>query len=334
MSYTQAEKMEIIKLVEASPLSANRTLQELKLAQSTFYDWYKKYQDHGYEGLANRYKKPNKIWNRIPDEERQRIIRVALVHPDKSPREVACMIIDKYDYFVSESSVYRILKAEGLVQSPAFRVISAADKFSDPTTRINELWQTDFTYLHVNEWGWYYLSTVMDDYSRYILAWKLCTTMKSEDVMATVELAIRKSGIRNVPVQLKPGLLSDNGSCYISKSLEKYLKRHKIWQTRGKPYHPQTQGKIERYHRSMKNILLLNIYHTPGELKRHIAKWVSKYNYERYHESLDNVTPADMYYGRAESILRRRSAIKKTTMLERRLKNFSKRIDLSYEKCY
>ena len=127
------------------------------------------------------------------------------------------------DYFISESSVYRILKAYDLVTSPVYTVISAKDKFKHPTTRINQLWQTDFSYLKVIDWGWYYLSTVMDDYSRYILAWRLCRTMMAKDVKKTLDMAIEWTGVEHVHVVHRPRLLSDNGSAYVSKELKHYL---------------------------------------------------------------------------------------------------------------
>jgi putative transposase len=114
-------------------------------------------------------------WNRIPDEVRDAVVKMALDRTDLSPRELAVTFTDEKRYFISEASVYRILKARDLIPSPAFIVIKAADEFKDRTTRPNEMWQTDFTYLKVTGWGWYYLSTVLDDFSRYIVSWRLCT---------------------------------------------------------------------------------------------------------------------------------------------------------------
>ena len=102
-------------------------------------------------------------------------------------------------------------------------MIKAADEFKDKTTAPNQLWQTDFTYLKVIGWGWFYLSTILDDFSRYIIAWKLCTTMKAEDVTSTLELALKASGLEQATVALRPRLLSDNGSSYISGDLAKWL---------------------------------------------------------------------------------------------------------------
>ena len=140
-----------------------------------------------------------------------------------------------------------------MIPSPAYIVIKAADEFREKTTAPNQLWQTDFTYLKITGWGWYYLSTVLDDFSRYIVAWKLCSAMKAEDVSKTLDLALTKSGLDQVNVAHRPRLLSDNGSSYISADLAQWLDDRKIEHIRGAPYHPQTQGKIERWHQTMKN---------------------------------------------------------------------------------
>src|SRR5204862_1432409 len=158
------------------------------------------YQSGGPEALDDRHPKPDRIWNRIPDDVRERIVNLALDESALSPRELAVRFTDTEGYFVSEASVYRLLKARDLIASPAFIVMKAADEFSDKTTAPNQLWQTDFTYLKVIGWGWFYLSTVLDDFSRYIIAWKLCTTMKTEDVTATLELALKVSGGRHLRI--------------------------------------------------------------------------------------------------------------------------------------
>ena len=126
------------------------------------------------------------------------------------------MAYHREGYFISESSVYRILKGFDLISSPVFQMVSAKDKYEKPTKRVNELWQTDFTYLKVQGWGWYYLSTVLDDYSRYILAWKLSKTMAASDARDTLELALVRTNLERVKVRHHPRLLSDNGPSYVS----------------------------------------------------------------------------------------------------------------------
>ncbi len=325
MRYGPAEKYEIIRMVEESELPAKKTLAELQVSRSTFYRWYRLYLDHGYDGLIDEKSSPRRFWNRIPDEEREKVKEIALEETDKSPRELAWHITDERGYYISESSVYKILREYDLLTSPHYIVMSAADSFKHKTKRINELWQTDFTYFKVVGWGWFYLSTILDDYSRYILSWKLFTTMNASDVQETLDIAIEKTGVDQVKVKHKPRLLSDNGPCYISSELKEYLNDKQMDHTRGAPYHPQTQGKIERYHRSMKNVIKLENYYLPWELERVIAEWVEYYNNTRLHESLDNITPADMYYGRKEEILTQRQITKQKTLAGRKRINLKQR---------
>ena len=319
MRYPAAEKLEIIRLVEQSVLPVRRTLEKLGIARATFYRWCDHYQAGGPEALDDRHPMPDRVWNRIPDDVRERIVNLALDEPALSPRELAVRFTDTEGYFVSEASVYRLLKSYDLIASPAFIVMKAADEFKDKTTAPNQLWQTDFTYLKVTGWGWFYLSSVLDDYSRYIIAWKLCTSMKAEDVTATLDLALDASGVDKARVLHRPRLLSDNGSSYISDDLVKWMKRHDMAHVRGAPYHPMTQGKIERWHQTLKNRILLENYYLPGDLENQIETFVADYNHRRYHESIDNLTPADVYFGRGQTILLERERIKRNTIQTRRL---------------
>jgi transposase InsO family protein len=321
MSYSQAEKMEIIRLVEGSDLSVKRTLAEIDVPRGSFYRWYRRYWEKGYDGLANRPPHSRRFWNRIPEAEKQRVVEIALERPELSPRELAWHITDSEGTFISESSVYRILKRFDLVTSPSYIVLAAADEFRHKTRRVHELWQTDFTYFKIVGWGWYYLSTVMDDYSRYIIAWKLTTTMAADDVKQTLDLAVERTGIDQVHVSHRPRLLSDNGPCYVSKELRDYLAEREMSHTRGAPYHPMTQGKIERYHRTMKNVVKLQNYYLPWELEGELKRFVDDYNHRRVHESLDNLTPADVYQGRDREILAARNMVKLQTLNRRRREN-------------
>ena len=125
MRHTPSEKLEIIRLVEGSELGVRQTLRELEVAPSTFYRWYRLYQEGGFEALEGVKPAARRFWNRIPDEERQHVVEVALEHPDLSPRELAWRLTDVDGTYISESSVYRILKAHDLVTSPSFMVLTA-----------------------------------------------------------------------------------------------------------------------------------------------------------------------------------------------------------------
>ena len=323
MRYSASEKLEIIRTVETSPLPVRRTLAQIGIPKSTFYAWLDRHAAGGFDGLEDRKPRSERAWNRIPDDVRQRIIEFALDEPELSPREIAVAFTDRERSYVSEASVYRLLRAEGLLTSPAFIVMKAAERFANPTTAINQLWQTDFTYLKVTGWGWYYLSTVLDDFSRYIVAFKLCTTMAAADVTATLDLALQASRLGQVETNRRPRLLSDNGPSYVATELADWLGEHGISHSRGKPYHPMTQGKIERWHLSLKSRILLDNYYLPGDLERAVAAFVEYYNHGRYHESLDNLTPADVYFGRGQKILNTRRQIKRKTIDERRKRHFA-----------
>jgi len=314
MRYSQAEKMEVIRLVEESGLSVRRTLREFDIPRSTFYRWYHRFCEDGYDGLADCKPSPKKFWNKIPETVKNQIVEIALDRPEQTPRELAWHITDTYGYYISESSIYRILKSYDLITSPAYIVISAADHFKNPTREVHELWQTDFSYFRIVGWGWYYLSTVMDDFSRYILAWKLSAGMGASDVIETFDMARATAGISKVRVRHRPRLLSD----------KEYLRDREMEHTRGAWYHPQTQGKIERYHRSIKNVINLQHYYLPGELEREIERFVEYYNHQRYHESLDNLTPADVYNGRRRQCLLLRDMIKRETLRTRKAFNLGK----------
>ena len=324
--YSQAEKMDIIRLVETSDLSVKQTLAELDIPRSTFYAWYRRYSEQGFAGLAQKQPQRRQFWNRIPDAVRQRVVEIALERTDLSPRQLAWHITDHESYFISESSVYRILKTYDLVTSPVFQLVSAKDEFEHKTKRVNEMWQTDFTQFKVVDWGYYYLCTILDDYSRYILAWRLASTMGSRDVEETLNLAVAKTGVQHIKVKHRPRLLSDNGSAFVSEALANYLAKHNIHHVRGAPYHPQTQGKIERYHRSMKSIIKLDNYYVPSDLEQAIANFVVYYNRQRYHEALDNLTPDDVFFGRDQIILSRREEVKRQTIRLRRQQYFEHRL--------
>ena len=319
MRYPASEKLEIIRLVEQSHLPAKRTLDRLGIPRSTFNRWVDRFLAGGVEALEDGRPQPKRVWNRIPDTVRSKIIDLALDKPELSPRELAVTFTDTESYFVSEASVYRLLKAHDLITSPAFIVVKAADAFHTKTTAPNQLWQTDFTYLKVIGWGWFYLSTVLDDFSRYIVAWKLCTTMKADDVTETLTMALQASRLDQARVVHRPRLLSDNGSSYIASNLADWLEDKGMQHIRGAPLHPQTQGKIERWHQTLKNRILLENYFLPGDLEAQIATFVERYNHRRFHESLGNLTPANVYTGRGPAILLQRERIKRDTINQRRL---------------
>jgi transposase InsO family protein len=252
----------------------------------------------------------------MPNEER-RILAVAREFPDLSSRQLAAWITDHEGFAVSESTVYRILKREGLVKRQEAQP-SAADEYHTKTTRPHQMWATDASYFKVVGWGYYYLVTVMDDYSRFILGWKLQKDMSANSLIEVVQKAVDATGMTDIPVENRTKLLSDNGAGYVSRAFRDYLSLVGIGHILAAPYHPQTNGKVERYQQSLKKEVKQLSYEIPSQLERAIADFVDYYNHRRYHKALDNVTPADVLYGRREEILERRKEVRIQTISRRR----------------
>lgn len=323
------QKLQIIKRVQQSCLPKNVTLKQLQIAPRTYYRWLREYRLNGIAGLQDKPSSPARVWNRLLLNERDMVIEQALIFPEESPREIAFRLTDSAGFSISESSVYRILKAKGLVADRESKGFPASQEYSYKPKRVNEQWQIDATYLKVVGWGWYFLISVLDDVSRRILAWLLQTSMDGDAFSEVLQLALENTGLDKLPRVHKPRLLSDNGPGLVGESFQKYLDAVGMTHILASPYHPQTNGKIERYHRSMKEVVLLLVYGYPWELELGISGYVTYYNTERYHEALGNVTPDDVYFGRREAILEKRRVLKAETLVKRYVINLGMKPNLS-----
>jgi transposase len=310
-------KLEILQAVERSPLPVLESLRRIDLPRTTYYRW-KNRQAEG--GLSARSPYKGRTWNQLLEEEREKVLETALKYPEWSSRELSCHITDYGGFAISEASVYRVLKARGLIQAKDTKRFPAGPEYKVKTKHPNQMWQTDATYLLIKNWGWYFLISILDDFSRKILAWRLQVTMTAESFSEVVELAYERAG-----VDPRPALLSDRGSALMSKPFSEYLETKGIQHILASPFHPQTNGKIERYHRSCKEVVNLVLWTTPEELQIEIGRFVEHYNARRYHEALGNVTPDDVYYGRRESILKKRAKLRSLTFAKRRRINQNRR---------
>jgi transposase InsO family protein len=314
-------KLEVLRVVEGCPLPVKQALRQLGIPRSTYYRWRANFRLRGRAGLHDLPSSRSRVWNQILPAERDTILRIALRYPEWSAREISCHLTDHGGFSISESSVYRILKAEGLIPELEQKTFPAGPEYQVKTSRPNEQWQTDATYLLVKNWGWYYLISVLDDFSRRILAWRLQAAMTAADFSEVVEAACEATGVHHAPLAVRPRLVTDNGAALISKDFGQYLEAKGLGHIFASPYHPQTTGKIERYHRSCKERINRIVWETPEELEREIAAFIDYYNRRRYHEALGNVTPDDVYFGRRDSIQTRRRRLKGKTLARRRAIN-------------
>ena len=314
-------KLEILRLVESLDIPIKDALSRLDVSPTTFYRWRRKFRREGTDGLRDLSPYKGSVWNSTLPEEYEKILEIAMLFPEWSPREISCHIADNCGFTTSESTVYRKLKKLGWIKPRVVKTFPAGPEYKVKTKRPNQMWQTDASYLLVKNWGYYYLISVLDDYSRKILAWRLQTCMDADAFSEVVEEAYEMTGVADLPEHSRPRLLSDNGPALISKSFGEYLEAKGIGHIFASPYHPQTNGKIERYHRSCKEKVNLIVWETPDELEKEIARFISYYNSSRYHEAIGNVTPDDVYYGRRESIKERRAKLQKKTIARRRIKN-------------
>ena len=312
------EKLTLLLAVEESGFKVTEALRRLDIPRSTYYRWKSKLKREGLTGLKDKKATPKKQWNALTEYEREIILEIADKNPDLSCREISFYITDNKSFTVSESSVYRILKEEGLIRDRTITSFPAAKEYHTKPQYVNEQWQTDATYLHVEGWGWYYLISVLDDYSRKIIAWDIKSSMTGDDFIEVVDRACEVAGVDKKNM---PNLVSDRGPALISNELKDYLNEQSIHHILASPYHPQTNGKIERYHKSLKSAVKLYVYDCPNTLKAEVGKFISYYNKKRYHESLGNVTPDDVFYGKREKIIKDRTEKKRLT-LERR-KNYN-----------
>jgi RNA-directed DNA polymerase len=308
------EKAAILARVETLAGHKRQALTELGIPRSTYYRWRQGQRGQGLESHSGEGRRP---WNRLTPEEDGKVLAVAREAPELSSRQLAAWITDNAGFAVSESTVYRILRREGLVKRPEVQLV-AGKEYHTKTTGPHQMWATDASYFRVVGWGYYYLVTVMDDYSRFILAWKLQRDMAADSLIEVIQEAVDATGMAEVPVEDRTKLLSDNGPGYVSRAFRDYLHLVGLRHILAAPFHPQTNGKLERYQQTVKQEVNQVPYELPSQLERAIAAFVDYYNFHRYHKALGNVTPADVLYGRRQQILQRRKEVQAQTIQHRR----------------
>lgn len=301
------EHRRILQEIELSSLPVARACRAMGIGRSTYYRWRRR-------GVRSKQRGPS--WNALSDQERQEILTVSEDHPEWSSRQIAFHVTDCGKFSVSESTVYRLLKRAGKIPMRCDERVRALKEYTEKPARVHDQWQVDFTEFFLPTWGRYHDGGVLDDRSRFLLHHQLRAYQRAEDAIeildGAVEFALSTHGY------VARRVLSDHGKCFEAKDTRHYLGLMNIHPIHARAHHPETVGKLERLHRTMKETVNLHVYDSPEELSRAIDEFYCFYNYERYHESLGNVTPADLYFGRADQVLNRRKDLKNKTISHRR----------------
>jgi len=311
----------LINLIESCGLSVARTCEIIGLNPDRYYRWRRSLKEVGPQALANKKARPESCPHKLLEGERQEIIDYALKHPDLRHRKLCYAMQDDDVAYVSPSTVYRVLTGEGLVSSYNLPERPKADGTVEAGGP-NKAWHIDITYVPVAN-GQAYLITVLDGYSRYPVYHELSQTMTADDMQRVMSRALARAGLFDAPEEERPVLISDNGTQLVAKSFRKFLNTWNIEHRRTAVRHPESNGKIEVFHKTIKyeRIYVKERYETYYEAKDDIADFIQYYAEKRLHQGIGFVTPKDMYTGKAEKIIVRRNRKHQQAIEERKRRN-------------
>lgn len=260
------------------------------IARSKYYDWACRY------GKVNEHNAwiPRDLW--LADWEKQAIIHYYHNNPLEGYRRLTYMMMDDDIVAVSPSSVYRVLSEAGLLSRWKHKASKKGTGFQQPL-KAHEHWHIDIAYVNICG-TFYYLCSILDGFSRYIVHWEIRESMTETDVEIILQRAREK-----FPAAA-PRIISDNGPQFISRDFKQFIRICGMTHVRTSPYYPQSNGKLERYHQTIKGTCIR--VKTPLSLEDArdiVADFVDHYNTRRLHSAIDYITPKDKLEGRAEAIL-------------------------------
>ncbi len=322
MRFIPKEKLEIIQLARYSGLGFKKTLNLFGIKPHRVWCWIRKIEDKSFAGLVDQPPIPKSIPSKHLDEEEKMVIKKAREYTHLNHRNLAHQIFRDEGIFVSESFTYRILKEQGLIRSRSVLNIEAAAQWKHQPQSPNEIWHIDISYIPcgVNEKGktiFYYLIAVLDEYSRFVLAWDLFPDMKKERCFQIVDQAIFLANLQDTQ---RPKLLSDNGKQFRARKAREFFKNLlDIKQIFASPHHPETNGKIERLFKTTKyEALYRQDYSTHREAREILLNFFDYYNNHRLHQSLGYRTPREVYYKLNQDYSQRRQIAKLEKLNQRR----------------
>ena len=321
MRFSAEEKLRIINLVRESNDSTRNVLKELGINSSTYYKWYDRYRKSGPAGLENFKPTPKRFWNSLSKTERRQAIKIAFTNPEMAPKEIAREFSNIYGSYISESSIYRILNSFDKFESNKIQVIKGRERFSVSATSVNDIWKTEFVYVRLTELGFYYLLFVIDDYSKYVIDWKLYNSLTEKDPEQLVLKALWNTGLKSIRVKHRARLLTGTFSKMFIERLKEYLYDFDLKNLAGNSAGTinirRTDGAIQ----PKKNIINLNNYYLPGDIEKQVTRFVDYYNNQCILKAFNNMTPASIYFKQENAVKQQRESIKEKTLLMRKIRN-------------
>lgn len=286
-----------------------RILRRLGFPKSRYYDWKRRSAQERLEDTDSG--RSSAVYGILP-EEREAVIAYALEHPREGYRRLTWMMVDEDVAYVSPSSVYRILNDADLLYR--WKRSRKAGKPPPEPTGPNERWHTDIMYLRIED-TWYFLVTVLDAYSRYVVHWDLLTSMSAAEVRVVIHDALKKTGA-------SPEIVTDNGSQFTAKDFRGLVRDFDLEHIRIRTYHPESNGKVERFHRSTREALDEKDLPNLGKAREIIGRWVEFYNGSRLHAGLNYLSPAEYWDGDPQARLQERG--EKLERARRRRENINR----------
>ena len=314
---TREEKEKIIKTVEEtrkrSQWRKGEILRALSLSRSRYYHWQHR-QEEGWDGSDG--KPSGRTVDRVLPEEVRAVCSYAVQHPELGYRPLTYQMIDEETAYLSCSSVYRILDQHNLLARWKRREGKEEGRLWEVSAP-DEQWHTDILYLWVRG-RWYFFVGILDNYSRYIVHWDLLLTMQAQDVTLVIQEALEKVE------GAEPRIVTDHGSQFTGKDFRTLIRAHELEHIKTAVAHPESNGRMERFHRSLRQEGLreqpLEDYY---QARKVIEAYVEEYNHKRLHSSLHYLRPVDYYRGDPEKLLAvRREKLKRAR--ERRKKQNQK----------
>ncbi|MFC1619437.1 IS3 family transposase [Candidatus Neomarinimicrobiota bacterium] len=310
--YPSVEKLRIIKIVERSKLARPAACQEIGIDNATYYKWLRPYSKHGYKGLVNKAGRRSAYWNEIPDDQKELVLNMHAQNHLMGIKQLRWHIVDECGVFLGLNIVKTlvVLAEDNDCEKDENPPYHAANSFPYKTSHPHQIWQTDFTKVRLANGRSYYVSAIIDDYSRYIIAHGIYSVPNCKNVIHLFKSALPKLNSESNKNDTRPRILTDRAPYYVTPMLKAFLTSVGMKRVVGKINRPTTRGKIERFFLTLKRAMHDECIRSKPQLTEWIDRYIEFYNNERCHHALDYCRPVDVLLGNKEEIMNKRKEIR------------------------